>query len=429
MLVLFLLWVLLILVVRQLPTAWRRMAWKVIFFVAIWSVFWLLVVQLELAYISPDGTYGSDARYYYEAMRTTLEAGRWWPPAEVFNQGYVAFGVLILRTSLNVSVVWVKLGNIALLLVSLALCLYILQQWNISKRLAYLVTLLGGTNGIVIWMVCRNLKDTLFLFLTLALIAGIKALLFKKYRIPMFFRIFGVLLLSFVGAKALETVRPWGLYWAVGIVGATIIEAIFAKGRWLHFRIPKSLLFVTLTFSLACIVWVVLSYQGVIRDLWVALNYAQQAGGLVGASLIEVVLAPARFLIGPGPIRAIFGHEVFWVTTTAGNVLITLGSIMWWAYLPLLLMAVMRGANYWLKYASVLIPLFIFLAAYSFAYSGSVETRFRAIVYVFSSLGTAPYLDMIMQRRKEGWGLLYAMLASVVWIGGTVASYVSLTRP
>jgi len=427
MLVLFLLGLLLTLIVRSLPTTWRRMVWHAMFWVTMWSIVWLLLVQLELVAISPDGTYGSDARYYYEKMRITLEAGKWWPSADVFNPGYVAFGALVLHTSPTKSVVWVKLANIGLLLISLALGFYMLQQWGISKRVAYLVIMLAGTNGIVTWMVCRNLKDTLILFLTLALIAGVKALLSKDRHIPMLLRISSILLFSFVGAEALRTVRPWGIYWTLGIVGATIIEPIFGKGLGLRFKILKSSLFATLALSVAFIVWVVHSYQAVIRDFLVAVYYAERAGGLVGVGLIDIVLAPARFLIGPGPIRAIFGHEVFWVTTTMGNILIALGSIMWWVYLPLLLMAVLRGPSYWLKYASVLIPLFIFLAAYSFAYSGSLETRFRAIVYVLSLLGTAPYLDIIMQRRKAGWGLRYAMIASVVWIGGTIASYITLT--
>jgi len=424
MLVLFLLGLLLILIIRSLPITWRRLVWRAMFWVALWSIFWLLLVQLELAAISPDGTYGSDARYYYEAMRTTLEGGRWWPPADVFNPGYVAFGTLILRTSLTESVVWVKLANIGLLLISLALGFYILQQWGVSKRVAYLVIVLAGTNGIVTWMAVRNLKDTLFLFLALALIAGTKSLLSKERRTSMLLRISGILSLGFVGVKALEAVRPWGLYWALSIIGTTIIELLFEKG--LRFKIQKSLLFTILVLGVALIVWLVHSYQAVMRDFLVALHFAERAGGLVGVGLMDIVLAPARFLIGPGPIRAIFGHKVFLVTTTMGNILITLGSMMWWAYLPVLLMAVLRGPNYWLKYASVLIPLFVFLAVYSFAYSGSLETRLRAIVYVLSLLGTAPYLDMIMQRGKAKQGLLYAMIASVVWIGGTIASYVTV---
>lgn len=417
---------LLIFIVRLLTNTWRPMARCALFWVAMWTIFWLLLVQLELAYISPDGTYGSDARTYYKGMRATLEVGKWWPSPDVINPGYVAFGTSVLHTSPTESVVWVKLANIGLLLISLALGFYILYSWGISKKVAYFVIILAGTNGIVTWMAVRNLKDTLFLFLTLVLIAGTKFLLSKERRISVFLRISGILLLSFVGVRMLESVRPWGTYWALSVLGATVIESLFEERLRLRFKISKSLLFTALALSSALIVWLVHSYQAVIQDLLVAFRYAEGAGGLVGVGPMNMVLAFARFLIGPGPIRAIFGWEVFLVTTTIGNVLITLGAIMWWAYLPVLVLVLLRGPNYWLKHASVLIPLFIFLVAYSFAYSGSLETRFRAIVYFLSFLGTAPYLDRAMQHAKAGGFLAYLGIASVVWVGGTIASYISL---
>lgn len=410
------------------PKEWRTAVWHALIFIIMWSLFWLLLVQLELVVISPDGTYGSDARYYYKAMCSALHAGMWLPPEGVFNPGYVAFGTFVLRTSPSESVIWVKLANIGLLLLSLALGFYILQSWGISKRVAHLAITLAGTNGVVTWMVVRNLKDTLFLFLSLILIVGVKVLLSKRHDIPILFRISGILLLCFAGAQALESIRPWGLYWALVIIGATTIEPLFQKGLQWGFKIPRSLLFSTLALSLILMVWFANSHRSVMQDITVAIQYAEGAGGLVGVGPLDIVLALPRFLIGPGPIRAIFGHEVFWVTTTMGNILITLGAIMWWTYLPVLVLALLRGPSYWLRHASILIPLFIFLTIYSFAYSGSLETRFRAIAYVFSFLGTAPYLNMIMQYRKAGRFFAYASIASVVWIGGTIASYISLIR-
>ena len=79
MLILLLEGLLLVLIVRLADRSWRPMVWRVLFWVAAWSIFWLLLVQLELVAISPDGTYGSDARYYYEAMRSTIKTGKWWP--------------------------------------------------------------------------------------------------------------------------------------------------------------------------------------------------------------------------------------------------------------------------------------------------------------------------------------------------------------
>lgn len=269
------------------------MVWRALFWVAMWSIFWLLLVQLELVAISPDGTYGSDARYYYEAMHSTIEAGKWWPPADTLTPGYVAFGTFVLHTSPGDSVVWVKLANIGLLLISLAFSFYILQSWGISKRVAYFIIMLAGTNGIVTWMVVRNLKDTLFLFLTLALITGMGFFLSKEHHAPVFLRVSGILLVGLVCVWALGLIRPWGSYWAFGIIGATIVELLFKKE--LGLKISKSLFFGTLALSLVLIVWLLASYQAAIQDFSVLIDYARRAGGLVGVTPMDIILAIPRF--------------------------------------------------------------------------------------------------------------------------------------
>jgi len=425
MLILFLEGLILVFIVRLSAKSWRPTVWRALFWVAMWSIFWLLLVQLELVAISPDGTYGSDARYYYQAMRSTIEAGKWWPQAGTLTPGYVAFGTFVLRTSPSDSVVWVKLANIGLLLVSLAFSFYILQSWGISKRVAHFIIILAGTNGIVTWMAVRNLKDTLFLFLTLAAITGVKFFLSEEHYAPVFLRISGILLVSLVCAWALELIRPWGLYWAFGIVGATVVELLFKKE--LRSKMSRPLFFSILTLGLGLIVWLLHSYQAAIQDFLILLDYAGRSGGLVGVTPMDIILAIPRFLIGPGPIRAIFGWEAFQVTTSIGNILIALGAFAWWFFLPVLVLAILQGPSYWLRYSSIFMPLVIFLGVYSFAYSGSVETRFRAIVYILSLIGTAPYIDETIKQRSTRRFLVYTGIALVVWIGGTVTSYASLT--
>jgi len=425
MLILLLEGLLLVLIVRLADRSWRPMVWRVLFWVAAWSIFWLLLVQLELVVISPDGTYGSDARYYYEAMRSTIEAGKWWPQAGTLTPGYVAFGTFVLNTSPGDSVVWVKLANVGLLLISLVFAFYILHSWGVSKKVANFIIILAGTNGIVTWMAVRNLKDTLFLFLTLAMISGMKFFLSDEHSIATFLRVSGILLIDLVCAWALEMIRPWGMYWASGIIVAVVIELLFKKE--LKLKISKSLFFGTLALTLALTVWLLTSYQAAIQDFFVLIDFAGRSGGLVGSTVIDIIVAIPRFLIGPGPIRAIFGWEAFQVTTSIGNILIVLGAFMWWLFLPVLILAILKGPYYWLRYSSVLIPLVVFLGVYSFAYSGSVETRFRAIVYILSLIGTAPYIDSAIKQRNAGRFLVYVGIALVVWLGGIATSYISLT--
>lgn len=431
MLILFLEAFLLISLVRSLLKSQRSMVWHALFWITFWSLLWLLVIQMEISYISPDGTYGSDARYYYESMMSTVESGKWWPDISIFNPGYVAFGTLVLLTSFSNSVIWVKLANIGLLLLSIALGFYILQLYGVSIKTSFFVMVLAGTNGIVTWMAGRNLKDTLVLFITLMSIAGVKFLLSRKFH--SFPKILCVLGFGYVVGNMLRTVRQWGFYWVLIIVGATIIESFFKKEVFHSaFSKSKSWLFTIMILGLVLAIWLVKSYQTVIRDFSIASMFAEEVWskekGLIldKSNLIEVVLAVPRFLIGPGPIRAIWGWKAFQVTTSVGNLLIFLGSIQWWIYLPILILVVLQGPSYWLRYSSVFIPLAVFIAIYSIGFSGSPDTRSRAIAYVLSMIGTAPYLDKILQRKKARWFLYYSWIAILVWLVGMATSYVSL---
>lgn len=417
---------LLIILLRLLPGSWLSVCAYTLFWALSWSIICLILFHLELAHTSPDGLYGSDERYYYEAMLSTLEAGTWWPLSDVCNKGFVAFGAAVLRMSPNDSVIWVELANIGLFMLCLALGFYILKSWGISKNVAYIIMLLAGTNGIITWMVIRNLKDTLFLFLTLLLIVLITYILSENRQTSMAFRLLGVLAVGIVFSQILESIRQWGPYWTLVIIVAAAIETCF-KRRYLFLIVKRNLFFILITCLFLTIGLHTILYKSVTQDLFIFISYAAKSGGLVGAGLMDITLSFPRFLIGPGPIRSIFGHDVFLFTTSVGNLLITLGSIMWWSYIPILVLAFLRGPNYWFKYASVIIPLLIFVVVYTFAYAGSVETRFRAIVYMLSFIGSAPYLNSVIKYEKNYMFLTkYAVIAIIVWVSGTIVSVISM---
>jgi len=413
------------LLLKILPKEWYSAALRALVIVGLWSFAWLLLGQIELHYISPDGTYGSDARYYYQAMLSCLKEGEWWPPPGTLSPGYVAFGVLVLKTSPNDSVVWVKLANVGLLLIIAALGFHILNAMKVSKKTAYLTTLFWGTNGIVTWMAVRNLKDTLFLCLTVALLFLIRNVFLGRH--GLFLNALSIVSLTFFTGRILEYVRPWGFYWAVVLLGSMMIEllnqqAVIRRRRRLPFVIA------IIVVAMSVVAWFGLYYNKFVRDLVVAQIYAEQQGGLVGKNISDVILAVPRFLLGPGPIRALFGWEVFWVTTTIGNILIFLGSFAWWWYLPVFVLALLKGPKYWLKYAGIILPLLVFLGVYSFAYSGSLETRFRAVTYVLASFAAAPFLESALQDRKPLHMLVYFALLLIIWLGGASASYLSLMK-
>lgn len=148
------------------PKQLKSLLW-ILLITSIWSATWLLLLQYELAITgSTTGTYGSDATYYYEAMYAGYFADH--PTQAIssyFNQLYIWFGIIILKTSPFFSIVWVKIGNIVLLLYVISIIYLMLYRAGVPRQITAFVCLFAGLNGIVTWMCIRNLKDTLFLFL------------------------------------------------------------------------------------------------------------------------------------------------------------------------------------------------------------------------------------------------------------------------
>ncbi|MFN6992391.1 MAG: hypothetical protein ACK4MM_06685, partial [Fervidobacterium sp.] len=346
MLFLFVEFFVLMLLIFSFSPDWRKVVQVVLFIVFFWSMFWLVLLQLELAHYSPDGTYGSDARYYYEKMVETSKNQKFWPEPGTLTPGYVAFGTLILRFSPNLSVIWVKFGNIGLFLITLVLTFHLLRSWNVSKQISLYITLLIGTNGIILWMVIRNLKDTMFLMLTILIIAYTKYVFTEKrnkFTIFRFLLFFGVFLTIF---QLLKSIRPWGAYWGVMTLTASIMETLFF-GKNTDLKMHRKVTVLFLLIGLVFVLGFNFTPEKVFFDYDILIDYAENHGGIVQFSFSNLLLAFTRFLIGPGPIRGIFGWEVFLHTTTVGNILITLGAVVWWFYLPIVILAVFSKSRYW----------------------------------------------------------------------------------
>jgi len=187
---------------------------SILIIVGLWSATWLLLLQYELILTgSTTGTYGSDATYYYEAMHAGYFSNN---PSQVisayYNQLYIWFGIILLKTSPFFSIIWVKLGNIVLLLYIISMIYLVLYRAGVPRRIITFVCLFAGLNGIVTWMCIRNLKDTLFLFLLVGnfFIATNYYDSFKNWtRNNKIIYSFTLLVVSAVCAIILRDVRQW----------------------------------------------------------------------------------------------------------------------------------------------------------------------------------------------------------------------------
>jgi len=396
---------------------------------ATWLFGWLFVLQTELNF---DGTYGSDARYYFMSMKEAVSSSNSLETAmEFLAPGYVLFGTLILLTSPDDSVVWVKIGNILLFL----LCLSIIFKINIDrgapKKLSIYSLLLIGLNGTITWMVLRNLKETMFLFLILLQILFLNSTInrfFKKFRYTYFWIafFFGTIICSYF----LQLLRPYGSLFAIILSIATLFK--------LAFEVKKNNMRKKFKFAIRAsyMILIVGSISAIVLygDWW--WNYFLAYTDLYGMgsplnNLIAFPLKLGNFMLGPGPVRTafqLFEEDIFVASAFTGDILIFFGSILWWIVLGYIIVLLIRSLSYDMlgKTFDILIPIVLIAFLYSITYGGSSDTRQKAMVYVLLQSIIPILYNSLSHKGKEQLPILGTIMSLLVWIIGTIMSVVSL---
>ena len=335
-----------------------------------------LLVFFELVHTSPDLTYGSDARYYWEGVIEVVSGKAHW--MEFSAPLYILWGAVVVLTSPNVSFVWIVTSGIALIVLTFALQAIALKQYILRnckevcfKRVYFAINILAifYLNGIVIWTVVRGLKEPLIWTLIALSITT------SSYVVRLFL------------ALGLWYLRPLGAVLAL-IPSLTTFLNLFTRTPLSGYVV--AFLLIPVAYELLSYVDLLVLFRERFGEEALDSIYAPEVFHL---PLIGSYLSILRFVLGPGPLRAfqqLLEGEVFEVSTRVGDVLILLGSIQWWslllyiAYLWLFtkrgrvsILSTMRGFGswFWVGVATAL--------AYAFIYFGTGDTRHRATLYVF----------------------------------------------
>jgi hypothetical protein len=387
-----------------------------------WHGVWLPIVQLELDAARGKSTYGSDADYYAEEMAKTCASRAPIETAKGANSyGFVLFGAAVLTTSPGHSIIWVKLANISALILCLCLIYWLMRNNDIKPTYCRFFVLLLGLNGIVTWMVLRNLKDTLFVTGAFVQITLLFYLLCRSRRF-LWTRLLLSLLITALSGYLLTTIRPWGTFFSLTVMVSVLLTALSQEYvRWIHVCV---LLVASVLALFAAQDWLVASTTRYMRGR----EKNIERGGLpmTGPPVARVVAPPVRFLTGPGFVRAMAGHDAFVVTTSVGNVLVGLGALMWWALLPLWIMGWARPPSYLLRDAAIIIPALSLLLVYSYLYGGTVDTRTRAVFYLLSTPWIARYAEELSGRSFVVQGnrrIIYLSLVMATFVLGVAYSY------
>ena len=386
---------------------------KVLIVILLWNFIWLVFVQAELFYKGVY-TYGSDAQYYYDQALIAIESSRPFNTAIHSRLAplYVFFEVLVLEMSPNLSSIWIKISNVVLVEVFFVILYFWLRRYVKNKNLTLSIILMFGLNGIVTWTALRELKDTLFILLVLINLSVLDYLLRNGRSLLAVLFSVGMSILFFY-LRMFATALPFGL----------LIVFIIAYRK----EVKKELF---LWFGLAILFIAVLQrnrirwfYTGL---LYYAGRFKEPLEAVTNNVLLQYILAPFRFIIGPGPIRALASSDVFVVTTNVGNILIFLGSILWWLFLPILLMSFIFNFKFVLQNIYLFAtPLFIDLM-YSFMYFGTGDTRLRATVYLLFLPGLIKYIDFIAQEDRRKVLMKYIVTSLFAWLGGLLLSIFTL---
>ncbi|MCW1311535.1 MAG: hypothetical protein QXJ93_01660 [Candidatus Rehaiarchaeum fermentans] len=381
----------------------------------LWNIIWLVLVQSELI-DKGIATYGSDAEYYYLQSLNAINSINPFLTALHARLApfFVFWNTLILKTSPNLSSIWIKLSNVLFVEFILLVIYFWLQEKIENRSVIFNLLLIFGLNGIVTWTVLRELKDTIFVFLMILNLFLTEHLMKRK-------RNFVLLVFTLCMAVIFHNLRMFAVIFPFAIL---VIRMI-----WYPKEFNKNLF---ILFAAALILLFLFQYK---RILWYITGFIYYSGRfrepltILRSGVFQLLFSPFRFLIGPGPIRALLGSEIFVVTTNVGNILIFLGALEFWLILPLILQMFIFDLRFvWKNFYYSFAPIFITLI-YSIIYLGTGDTRLRATTYLLFLPLIILYVDDIYKNNRiKTIALRYLLTAAFTWAGGIVLSLLSLTK-
>lgn len=321
----------------------------------------LISYRIELDAIGRE-VYYSDAEVYWNHTKLLLDGQR--IIGYGTQVGYAYFCWLIQLLSPFRSVVWNNVSNIMLINLSVLLVDSIFVETNMPAHNIRQFTRICIYNPLVIYSLGRNLKDSLFLFITLLIIFLYMHIKNDKkwaYIIP-------IIALT----VAVSTIRPWGFL----VMPLLAIDGIISS------EIGNRTKRMFLALGIATVFIIIIRFTSLWRHviLWEPI-VLEHAGSL---SFREMIRAPIKIITGPGPYRALLGAKYFLFSTSTGNVFSAIGAILWWIALSSYGENI-RAFHFKAQNTTFLLVCAMFIAIYSMQYGGSLELRFRGVIYILFS--------------------------------------------
>jgi hypothetical protein len=330
---------------------------------------------IEFSLLPFNGTWGSDAQYYY--MAASGQGG------ESSCTAYLGYGYVCTFTAfLNVLDLPMGFYTLIGMLYIFTVFRYFRPRGNDASAIVWMLL---AFNPIVIWTFLKGVKEGFVILFLLLLVKLYGRVIDRGGAINVAFFAIAMLILSTVKFEAVAFV----------VLAAGSTEVIM--------RTRNKIRSATLLVALSIFSLFVLDQLGKIFPELALLEKLMAHKALFFTQEIDepdanvnYLFAVFRFIVGPGPvtpISSLFSETGFYEPTVLGKILIFLGSTFWLGMLGLagigmakvlaksqyrhrLGAAISRGVVF-----SALMALYYTLT-YAYMYGGMVDTRHRAVVYV-----------------------------------------------
>ena len=344
----------------------------------LFQIILFIVYRYELYKLNME-VYYSDATDYWNATLSILN-GR---TTAQYNGVFYYTCALVQLLSPFIWAGWNNLFNIMCINISILLVVISMYEYlkkdniniKLTTRQVLLYSILNLFNPLIYYSLMRNLKDAEFLLLTVYVAYDFcKFVCSNNYKhiILYFVRLFICSILLF-------GIRPWGFL--IGFI--PVILLFFRSEKRVKKKISIILIILT-TFMIFAL------YHKISSTLiiWVpvVINSALKRG------FFQTVLGIFKLILGPGPVRSLFGEEYFTFYIKSGNYMCMIGSLIWWFEFLIFLFPSIRltlknkkNSIKPLLNSFLLVFLLLFFTIYVMQYGGSAEIRFRGVLYVILS--------------------------------------------
>ena len=335
---------------------------------------WLILYRTNLSYIGRE-VYFSDAEAYWNATKKLLLG----ETIIEYNRLYIYICYFIQKTSPLIWVGWNNIFNILCIDLTVTMIINIAYKNAKCKDIKKITLLMFYTlyNPLIIYSLMRNLKDALFLLMITLIGYLLELNIYKKIVNCIPFLAFLI-----ISIPILYNIRPWGFLISIVALLLFINERYNMKNTKRNIQKLGILIVATV---MCFIAYKKIPIINSTLNMWVPIVLKSSTT----RSVFDNVLGIAKLFVGPGPIRSMFGNNYFMFTTSLGNIMSTIGAIVWYWELSRFIAGIkspikkVRNTNIFIKYMIITIILYILI--YVMQYGGSTELRFRGVLYIIIS--------------------------------------------